>query len=173
MAVATLVSVDEYLTSSYSPDREYIAGQLVERHLGTQKHGFIQAAIAAYLRQFRRQHGIEVFTETRMRINDRGDHRIPDVLVLKTPYTRGNVVVDVPLATIEIKSPDDTFDEILDKCIEYSSLGVLHILVVDPEQRRHFIFKDRSLVLISDVRIETEHGEIPIPLSDMYRELDD
>ena len=173
MGAAALVSVEEYLTSSYSPDREYIGGQLVERHVGTQKHAFIQAAIAAYLRPFRRQHGIEVFTEARMRINDRGDHRIPDVLVLNTPYTRGNVVVDVPLATVEIKSPDDTFDEIIDKCIEYNSLGVPHIIVVDPEQRRHFVFRDRSLVLVSDVRIQAHGGEIPIPLDDMYRELDD
>jgi len=168
MAVATLVSVDEYLASSYSPDKEYIAGQLVERNVGTQKHAFIQAAIAAYLRQFRRQHGIEVFTEARMRLNDRGDHRIPDVLVLKTPYTRGNVVEDVPLVTVEIKSPDDTFDEILGKCLEYSALGVPHIVVVDPEQRRHFVFRDRSLTVVDEVRI----GEITMPLDEMYAEMD-
>src|SRR5688572_29312105 len=96
------VPVDEYLRTPYSPDAELIAGRVVTRNVGTQKHGFIQAAIAAYLRQFRKEYGIEVFTETRLRMSGAGDHRIPDVLVVKTPYTRGRVIVDVPLVTVEV-----------------------------------------------------------------------
>jgi hypothetical protein len=34
MAAATLVSVKEYLSTSYSPDREYLDGRIVERNLG-------------------------------------------------------------------------------------------------------------------------------------------
>ena len=53
----TVVSVEEYLRTDYSPDAELVCGELIERNAGTQKHGFIQAAIAAFLWQFRRQYG--------------------------------------------------------------------------------------------------------------------
>jgi len=42
MGSATLISVEEYLRSSYSPDREYVDGEIVERNLGEKTHGRIQ-----------------------------------------------------------------------------------------------------------------------------------
>ena len=38
MGAATLVSVEDYLSTSYSPDREYIDGRIVERNLGEKTH---------------------------------------------------------------------------------------------------------------------------------------
>jgi hypothetical protein len=35
----TTVPVEEYLNTSYDPDREYVDGQLVERHVGEHFHG--------------------------------------------------------------------------------------------------------------------------------------
>ena len=34
MAASTLVSLEEYLSTSYEPDREYVNGELVERCVG-------------------------------------------------------------------------------------------------------------------------------------------
>jgi hypothetical protein len=47
---ALAVSLDEYLSTTYEPDREYVNGQLVERE-GTQLHSILQTIIAAYMRQ--------------------------------------------------------------------------------------------------------------------------
>jgi hypothetical protein len=41
-------------------------------------------------------------------------------MVLERPHGRSRVVTDVPAAVIEIKSPRDTFDEVLDKCLEFA-----------------------------------------------------
>ena len=43
MGAATLVSIEDYLSTSYSPDREYIDGRIVERNLGEKTHSSIQA----------------------------------------------------------------------------------------------------------------------------------
>ena len=60
---------------------------LVDRNLGSQLHGLLEAIIAAYVQQFRRSHRIRAFTETRLRVDAAtGRHRIPDVMVLETPY---------------------------------------------------------------------------------------
>ena len=37
MATGTLISVDEYLRTSYSPDKEYVDGILVERNVGEKR----------------------------------------------------------------------------------------------------------------------------------------
>jgi hypothetical protein len=42
MATRTLVSVEEYLHSDYSPDREYVDGEVQERNLGEYDHASLQ-----------------------------------------------------------------------------------------------------------------------------------
>ena len=44
MGSATLISVAEYLTTAYSPDRDYVDGEVVERNLGELDHSSIQMA---------------------------------------------------------------------------------------------------------------------------------
>ena len=51
MGTATLVSVEEYLRTSFpDADREYIDGRIVERNVGEVDHSDLQTAIAHYLR---------------------------------------------------------------------------------------------------------------------------
>jgi hypothetical protein len=38
MATSAAVPVEEYLRTTYEPDREYVGGQLVERHVGEYFH---------------------------------------------------------------------------------------------------------------------------------------
>ncbi len=59
MGSATLIPVEEYLRSSYSPDREYVDGEIVERNLGEKTHGRIQKNLILYLDARSQQYGIE------------------------------------------------------------------------------------------------------------------
>ncbi len=43
----TLISVEEYLKTSYSPDCDYVDGVVEERNLGERDHSWIQAQIAS------------------------------------------------------------------------------------------------------------------------------
>ena len=45
MATATLVSLEEYLKTSYEPDCDYVDGVLEERNLGEWNHGDLQGEI--------------------------------------------------------------------------------------------------------------------------------
>jgi Uma2 family endonuclease len=153
----TLISVQEYLHRTYEPDMEYVDGVLVGRNSGTQSHGLLQSFVTAYLLQFRKTHQIIVFTETRL-LMQTGRYRIPDIMVLERPFQAGRVVRDVPAVTIEIKSPDDTFDEVLDKSLEYAELGVPNIIVLDPDNERQYVFANRALQLstITSVQLPKE-----------------
>jgi hypothetical protein len=55
-----MVSVQEYLTTSYEADREYVDGELLERHSGEQSHARAHATVSFLLVQWKAQLGIRV-----------------------------------------------------------------------------------------------------------------
>jgi hypothetical protein len=75
MSVQALVSIEEYLNTSYSPDREYRNGVLVERNLGSKAHSLLQAALAQYFRNRRKQWNIQVYTELRINVREDSESR--------------------------------------------------------------------------------------------------
>jgi Uma2 family endonuclease len=144
-AIHTLTSIEEYLSTSYTPDREYKNGELIGRNAGTQKHGTLQMIIGAYLLSTRNEFRmIKAFVETRLRMSPER-YVVPDVMVVERPYQHGLEVIDIPAVVIEVKSPTDRFDEIIDKCFEYAALGVPNIIVIDPDSRRQFVFQNDAL----------------------------
>ena len=48
---ARLVSLEEYLNTSYSPDREYVEGVLKEIQVGERPHSKVQANLIHFLMQ--------------------------------------------------------------------------------------------------------------------------
>lgn len=167
---AVALAVEEYLKTNYEPDREYVDGCLVERNVGTQLHSFLQAIITGYLLQLEKGYRFKVATEARLAISSNPPkYRIPDVIAVMIPYERGRIVTDVPLLTVEIKSPDDSFDDILEKCFEYEALGVRNIFVIDPDNERSYLFKNSGLLKVDGLVIDLPSGEkIPFPIADMF-----
>src|SRR5437762_1963752 len=51
MSVGTLVTLEEYLNTAYSPDREYVDGVVVERNVGERPHSFVQSRLIVVLSQ--------------------------------------------------------------------------------------------------------------------------
>jgi hypothetical protein len=49
MASRTLISVEEYLRTSYRPDCDYVDGEVVERNVGEKDHSSLQKRIILYL----------------------------------------------------------------------------------------------------------------------------
>ncbi|MBZ5621979.1 MAG: Uma2 family endonuclease [Acidobacteriia bacterium] len=176
-STATLISLDEYLRTSYEPDREFVDGVLVRRNVGTQLHGKLQAIVTIFFGQYRKSHRIRVFTETRLRVDARGAHRVPDVMVLEIPYRKGKVVVDVPAVVVEIQSPNDTFDDIVGKCFEYEKLAIGNILVMDPDHKRAWLFRQGNLQLLTGLSIgldlPRQQLTIDLPFGQMFAELDE
>lgn len=169
--LATQISKDEYLSTTFHPDREWVDGVVVERNVGTQLHGLLQLIIGKYFMNFRRSHRLEVFVEARLQVKERT--RIPDVMVLKVPYTKGAVTVDTPLVVVEVNSPDDKFVDVIGKCGEYSDAGVPYILVFDPEHRRMYRFSQGALSSTAHVDIATEPDGLQLCADDLFAEMDD
>ena len=84
MSTATLVSVEEYLATSYRPDCDFVDGQLIERNVGTKDHSKLQREVLAWFRDRRRELRLTAFPEQRVQVAQRR-YRIPDVCVFPLP----------------------------------------------------------------------------------------
>lgn len=132
MATLTAVPVEEYLRTTYHPDREYVGGQLVERNVGEYFHGRLQGLIFALL--LMRERRFRTFVETRVRVSDDPRYRIPDVCVKALPHESTSILIR-PDLVIEVVSPKDEVQEMLTKIGDYLAAGIPHIWVVDPYKR--------------------------------------
>ena len=47
------IPVEEYLSTSYRPDRDYVDGEIEERNLGEKEHSILQLALAVLFRMHR------------------------------------------------------------------------------------------------------------------------
>ena len=134
MAALTSVPVEEYLRTCYGPDREYVHGRLVERHVGDHDHSLLHALVGAELNARRRERGYRVFSAQRVRVSDQPRFRIPDLCVKALPYHKTPVLV-CPDLVIEIVSPDDDPLDLLEKIGDYQAASIPYIWVVDPYKR--------------------------------------
>jgi Uma2 family endonuclease len=149
MAVRTAVPIEEYLRTSYEPDREYVRGEVMERGMPTFEHGRIQLRFGAvFLRP-----GLQLYPSTEVRNRLAPDLvRIPDVAVYSEAPAE-QFPERPPLVIVEILSPDDRMSAILDKCEEYRRWGVRHVWVADPVRRRFQVFDGVDLRTVPQLEL--------------------
>ena len=136
MATQTaIVPVEEYLRTAYHPDREYVRGELVERHVGEYFHSRLQTLIAMLLGTREDERHFLTFTEQRVKVSDEPRYRIPDISVKALPHEITPVLTR-PDLVIEILSPEDEAADTLEKIGDYLAAGIPHIWVVDPYRRK-------------------------------------
>ena len=81
MAIATQMSVEEYLRTSFDPDCEYVDGEVLERNVGEIDHGSVQKLLLVYLAGREKRLGVYAIQEQRLQLNKR-HYRIPDLMIL-------------------------------------------------------------------------------------------
>lgn len=133
MANATLLGIDEYLKTSYRPDREYIDGELRERNMGKWDHARVQYLLAGWFLQHESLWGVVGSTEQRMQVSPTRV-RIPDVAVMRAEE-QPDVTTEPPLLVIEVLSPDDSYSDTEERAGDYWKMGVKTVWIIDPKTR--------------------------------------
>lgn len=164
MAAGTLISVEEYLKTTYRPDCDYIDGEVLERNVGEFKHGRLETVIGAWLFSRETRWHIRAAAEVRLKVTARR-FRIPDVMILSADAPEEAVVVTPPLVCIEILSTCDTLKEIWDRTQDYLGIGVPVCWIIDPVSRRGWTVTTAGLVEAKDGVLRA--GEIAMPLSEV------
>jgi len=167
MRTGTLVSVEEYLTTSYRPDCEYLEGVLVERNVGEYEHSRLQTLLVIYLGNREKQWGIRAVTEQRVQVKpDR--FRVPDICVVKSDYPTEPIFRQPPFLCVEILSRDDRMTGVLECIDDYLTLGVPYVWLLDPRTRRAQIYTRSGVTHVKDGILRTRDPDIAVPLSELF-----
>jgi Uma2 family endonuclease len=167
MASRTLISVEEYLRTSYRPDCDYVDGEVLERNMGEKSHAKLQKAILLFLSAREKELGIWVIQEQRVQVSARR-FRIPDVCVtLGEPNEE--ILRQPPFICIEVFSPEDRWPRIQQRIDDYLSMGVPYVWVLDPATKSAYSATpaERTQQVTVGV-LKTLNPSVELPLSEIF-----
>ena len=161
MGVRTLIPEEEYLSTSFEHEPDYVDGEVVERGVPDNDHSSAQFEFGFILGSVANQFSLYVRPELRLRVRP-GRYRIADVAVFAGQKPTGKVPTEIPLIVVEIVSPDDRHETLIQKLEDYSEYGIPHIWVVDPGLRRLYVFRDGALLPVAEFELPQYGLRIPL-----------
>ena len=165
------VSVEEYLSTVYEHDCEYVGGVIEERDLGEFEHSFLQLFLGSIFVTHRAEWGVIAVSE--QRVQTQPNHfRVPDLTILRAGAPRERILTHPPLLVIEILSPEDTLRRTAAKAAEYLTFGIEHVWVIDPNARVGYRGTANGLELARSGELSIPETPIRIVLADLFAELD-
>ena len=168
MATSTMVALSEYLRTSYSPDCEWVDGEVRERNMGEGSHAVVQSFFIKYFGRREEEWGIRVLPELRTQVS--ATHfRVPDVLLMRSSDPFEEIVRTPPLLCIEVLSPEDRMTEMQDKIDDYCQMGVKAVWVVDPVRRKAFSVEEGALTPVADLTVPGTPIEVSV--TEVFEEL--
>ena len=171
MSTAALVSLQDYLTTTYHPDCDYVDGVLVERNVGQKDHSKLQGGVLVWFYARRQELRLAAFVEQRIRVGSRR-FRIPDICVVPLPEPDEQVFTQPPYICIEILSPEDTFPRLQERFDDYLAMGVPNIWVLDPGTRRGWRITREGHLEALDGVLRTGDGQVEMRIADLFSLLD-
>lgn len=166
-----LITIEEYLSTSYEPDCEYDDGVIVERNLGEFEHSFLQTLLATIFTTNMESWRVYGLTEQRMQIAPR-TFRIPDVCVLRMGAPAEDILTRPPLIAIEILSPEDTIRRATKKAAEYSQFGIEHVWVIDSQARVAYRGTTTTLERVPSGELSVTGTPVVIRIAELFEKLD-
>jgi Uma2 family endonuclease len=169
-----VVAAEEYLSTTYEPEREYVRGVLVERASATPAHDLVKNAAAEHLRHHAGTGGFVIAEDCRVELVPGAVYRVPDIVVAEVEAVVGSVLRSVPMAVIEVLSASDRLTDIVLRCREFWKRGVPEILILDPENSTSFcLLNGRMVECALDYLTLPDGSHVPFSPAAFFRELRD
>ena len=166
-----LLSIDEYLGTSYRPDVDFVDGEIKVRNLGEFDHARVQALlIASFIGRERVWHTTTV-VEQRIRVSPTRV-RICDLAILRADAPRERVTETPPLLCIEILSPEDRRSRAEVVLADYLAMGVENIWLIDLIRRSAHTFDAAGLHHADPTRLSVPNTAICLDLTEPFAALD-
>lgn len=131
----TKVSVQEYLSTHYRPDVEYIDGELQARNVGEIEHAELILAVLEWFISHRQEWQLRILPDVRVQVRPER-FRVPDICISSASNTDVRIVTTPPLLVIEVLSPEDRVGDCRERIADYHAMGIRAIWVLDPGTRK-------------------------------------
>jgi Uma2 family endonuclease len=166
MAVETLISMEEYLSTSYDPDMEYVDGVLEQRNVGDRLHSRVQGNV--YFRLRLKYPNIKVHIELRSSVTATR-FRIPDVSVtLADPGTK--FLWDAAFLAIDVLSEDDRMTRVMERLQDFATKGVPHIWLFDPRLKKMCVYRSGDLHEVKEDVIATAAPRLELTRDEVFQD---
>lgn len=172
MKSAALVSVAEYLRTAYSPDCDYVDGEVQERNLGERDHSILQGELLYYFRSRKKEWKVFVYPEQRVQVSPTR-FRIPDVCIYVGEEPKDQIFRTPPFICIEVLSPEDRKGRFQQRIDDYLAFGVRYVWVIDPATRRAWVHTKNNSQEAKDRVLRTENPALTVPLSEIFAGIDE
>jgi len=170
MPTGALVSVEEYLNTSYDPDCDYVDGRVVERNLGELDHSSLQTEISYYFRTRRDEWRVYAFVEQRVQVSPTR-FRVPDICVIVGPRPTEQIFRTPPFLAIEILSKKDRKRDVLEKVDDYLRSGVPQVWVIDPRSQQGWVHTVAGVQRAEDGILRTSDPVLEMSLPEIFAAL--
>ncbi len=169
------VSVEDYLRTSYRPDRDYVDGEIEEKIVGEGTHSIVQWFLAGTFFVNAEAWGITGRPECRVQVAPTR-FRVPDLTILRRGLPREEILRMPPLLIIEILSPEDTILRLQQRVADYVQFGVEHLWIIDPNTRRAYVADAHGFHEPAEgsatATLTVAGTAIAVSLAELWRELD-
>jgi Uma2 family endonuclease len=166
MPTSQLISVSEYLHTSYRPDCDYVDGVVEERNVGEFDHADMQGAFVAFFRARRKLWNIQAVPECRVQVAPTR-FRIPDVCVILGQERPEPILRTPPFICIEILSSEDRMSRVQERVNDYFAFGVLYVWIIDPVARKGYACTPQEMMETAVFR--TENPAFAVPLDEVFQ----
>jgi Uma2 family endonuclease len=166
-----LVTVEEYLHTSYRPDCDYVDGRVEERNVEEYDHAYLQTLLAILFGKNMEAWGVRVLTAVRTQVSPTR-FRVPDVSVLRADAPKERIITHPPLIAIEILSPEDRLSRFQVRIDDYLGFGIENIWIFDPETRRAWMADQTGTHPVQTGELTVPGTPIRVVLAELFAELD-
>ena len=170
MTAPQVLSLEEYLSSSFEVPTEYVDGELKEKPLTAFIHGRVQGLLFAWFRQFEQELHVISGMEAHTRVAPTRV-RLPDFLLVRAGNLEKKTVTHAPLLAIEILSEDDKHKDLIARAKDLETLGCPAVWLLDPEARTLQAWSGNSWVPVLEEKPMTPAGA-PLDLPWLWKELE-
>jgi Uma2 family endonuclease len=165
-----MISVEEYLSTSYEGGAEYVDGEVFERNWGERTHSEMQGELLFFLHLRRAELGLFVLPSLTLRVSA-ARFRIPDVgAYLEEPEEQ--IPRTPPFLCIEVLSPEDRCIRFQEKIDDYLNFGVPYVWVINPWSRRAWTYNKEGSSEVKDGILRTGNPSLTVLLPEIFAAID-
>ena len=169
LAMATSISLNEYLNTSYRPDCDYVDGEVRERCCGLSPHARMLSVLAGEFWIPTREAGLRTLLLVRTRVSpDRV--RIAEVCVVRREAPMEDVIETPPLLVIEVLQEDDTMEDQTERVRDFIGMGVGSVWVIDPVGRAAFVAGAGGELVKEEEELRVAGSEICLSVRQLFAE---
>ena len=108
-----------------------------------------------------------MFPSQRLQVSARR-FRIPDVCLVVGAEPKDQVFSQPPFVCIEALSKDDTLERMQVKIDDFLGFGVRYVWVINPRNRRAWVYTTDGSREVKDGVLRTENPELEVKLTDLF-----